>query len=191
MWSIVRNLIFVALAPVGIVYAEESAPRVLQEPLLGIRYEQSQAQFEPVRPELLSLCPTLADRESIKSNWFIYAKAEDWARSVFYIVGGYSVRTRPRLPDLPKFELDTPGVIFSIKDGQCTVFEEAAIRMFEPDLAGEIPEEILQVLARDHASRLTAALGGKANTERLLRTQHIAIAKLPFALREAYSVILK
>jgi hypothetical protein len=193
MWSIARKLILVAIltAPSGIACADDSSPRILQEPLLGLQYEQRSAQFEPMQSQLLLPCPTLADRESIKSKWFIYAKAEDKSRAAFFVVGGYSVRTRPSPPDLPKFELDSPGVIFNIKDGQCTVFEEEAKRMFEPDLAGEIPEEILQALARDHANRLIAAFGGKAKVKQLLRNQHVALSKLPLALRKAYSAILK
>ncbi|MTW12971.1 hypothetical protein GM658_20395 [Pseudoduganella eburnea] len=193
MWSIVPSLVAAALvvAPLSVAYAEEDTPRVLQEPLIGLKYEQRWVQFEPVEPNLLSSCPTLADRESIRSRWFIYAKAEDKSRAAFYVVGGYSVRTRPSPPDLPKFELDSHGVIFSIKDGQCMVFEEEAIRMFEPELAGEIPDEVLQALARDNANRLVAAFGSKAKVEQLLRNQHVAISKLPFALREAYLAILK
>lgn len=193
MWSIVRRLILVAhiVAPIGAAHAEESLPRVLQEPLLGLQYDQFRIQFEPLPPELLSPCPTLVDRESIRSNWFIYAKAEDFARAIFYVVGGYSVRTNPRPPDFPKFELDATGVIISIKGGQCTVFEEAALKMFEPHLSGEIPDDVLLALARDHANRTVAAFGSRAKLRENARKQQIAIDKLPPALREAYSTILK
>lgn len=193
MWSTVRKLVLAALlgAPPCLVQAGERPPRILQEPLLGLRYDRLRLRFEPVEQGLLSLCPTLADRDAIRSKWYVYAKAESTDRATFYLVGGYSVRTNPRPPELPKYELDAVGVIFSIGDGRCTVFEEAARRMFEPYLTGEIPEHVLQALARDHANRIVRVFGGTAKLREDLRKQRIAIDKLPPPLREAYSAILK
>jgi hypothetical protein len=193
MWSIVRKLILIAhiVAPIGVVQAADHSPHVLRDPLLGLQYDQLRVQFESVPADLISACPTLADRETIKSNWFIYARAGDSESTTFYIVGGYSVRTIPRPPDLPRFEMDAPGVIFSIEDGKCTVFEEPALEMFRPRLAGEISDRVLSALARDHANRAVAAFGGTAKLLELVRKQKIAIDQLPSPLRKAYSAILK
>lgn len=188
MRFIALNLIVaVALLLMGLrAEAGESPPRILREPLLGMEYDRIRVKFEPVPRHVLSTCPTLAPRERWKPIWYIFGKAESMAHGTFYVVGGYSVRTHPDPPEIPKYDRDDPGVIFSIKEGVCTVFEEAAREMFEPYLTGEIPDEVLRALAMDNAHRLIRTFG-----EKRIRASRMAIDKLPPALREAYSAILK
>lgn len=188
MRSIAHKVVLGVSLLILLARAEAGAPppRILSEPLLGVHYDRLAVKFEPLPLQLLAACPTIAPRESWRPFWYIYGKAESTEHGTFYLVGGYSVRAHPHPPEIPKYDRDDPGVIFSLKNGKCTVFEEPAREMFEPCLAGEIPDDMLRALAADHANRLLRTLGPKK-----LRAARIAIDKLPPALREAYSAILK
>lgn len=63
--------------------------------------------------------------------------------------------------------------------------------MFEPLLAGEIPEPILLALANNHALRMVQVFQGSRQLRAEMRKQRISIPALPRPLREAYSAILK
>jgi hypothetical protein len=188
MWSTVLKLVFawvcLALSPVS--WGKEGPPRILREPLLGLRYDSSVVRFPSLPTEVRALCPTLRDTENIRGKWYIYGSTTTGAGESYYIAGGYSVRSHPRPPDLPEFELDDNGVIFKIEGGHCTVFEEAARAMFEPFLTGEIPPVVLHALANDCVARLVQAFGSVNRLEAAVQTQRIAVDKLPNDLRQAY-----
>ncbi|XLZ68828.1 hypothetical protein ABT364_20080 [Massilia sp. SR12] len=175
----------------SVASAAERSPRLLRDPLLGLRFDRTLAKFKRVSPRLLAPCPTLVDRESIKSNWYVFAMARTANAETYYLVGGYSVRTPPFVPGIPRYEHDDAGVIFSISGESCVVFEAPARAMFEPHLAGEIPEPIVLALANDHALRMAHAFNGPSQLRAALRSQRISIQALPRPLREAYSAILK
>ncbi|WP_342115558.1 hypothetical protein [Pseudoduganella sp. OTU4001] len=175
----------------GPVIAKDRPPKMLRDPLLGLRYDRTLVSFEHLPKQVLAPCPTLAERESIKSHWYVFAKVRGEGGEIYYLAAGYSVRAVPYPPEIPKYDLDDAGIIFSIKDDTCIVFEEPARDMFGPNLEGEIPEPVLLALANDHKQRLTQAFAGSAQLKTAMKRQRIAIDKLPPALREAYSAILK
>ena len=156
----------------GTGIAKERPPRMLRDPLTGLRYDRTLVSFEPLPSKLLEPCPTLAERESIKSHWYVFAKALGEERETYYLAAGYSVRAVPYPPEIPKYDLDDAGIIFSIKDDTCTVFEEPARDMFEPNLEGELPEPVLLALAYDHKQRLTQAYAGSARLKAALDPLH-------------------
>jgi len=171
--------------------ASDIPPKILWEPLLGLQFDRDLIRFERLPPQVFASCPTLADRESIKSHWYVFAMTTRGNGEIYYLVGGYSVRTHPNPPEIPKYQLDDAGVIFRINRGRCSVYEEAARNMFAPNMADEIPASILQALAHDHLQRLMRAFAGSSRLREALRKQRIAMDKLPPALRETYSAILK
>ncbi|WP_374581306.1 hypothetical protein [Pseudoduganella sp.] len=193
MRYIVRNakVAILCLLLASVASAADNSPRLLRDPLLGLRYDRTLVNFERLSPQQLAPCPTLADRDSIKSNWYVFAMARTANAGAYYLVGGYSIRTHPYPPEIPRYELDDAGVIFSISGERCVVFEAPARAMFEPLLAGEIPEPILLALANDHASRMVQAYQGSSQLRAAMRKQGISVQALPGTLREAYSVILK
>jgi len=192
MWSTVLKLALICLCCVCSPYSwgKEAPPRMLREPLLGLQYDRMVVNFVSLPTELRARCPTLADTENMQGNWYIYGQAASSAGDSYYIAGGYFVRAHPRPPELPEFELDGGGVIFMIRDGECMVFEEAARTMFEPFLADEIPADVLLALAQDHIMRLAEAFGGRERLKAAVRSQKVAIARLPKVLRQAYQRFL-
>lgn len=193
MRYIVRNVkaVILCMLLASVASAADHTPRLMRDPLLGLRYDRTLVNFERLSPQQLAPCPTLADRDSIKSNWYVFATARAANAETYYLVGGYSVRTDPQPPPLPRYENDDAGVIFSISGERCIVFEAPARAMFEPLLAGEIPEPILLALANDHAMRMVQAYQGSSQLRAAMRKQRISIPALPRPLREAYSAILK
>jgi hypothetical protein len=159
------------------------SPRILSEPVLGLRYQAARVRFDPLPSQVLANCKNLDDNEEWKSVWFIYAQAQDSSGRTYYATGGYDISKKS--PRKPQFTTGDEGLIFFTDRGSCTTLEQVRqtfdARLFDD----EITEPILKLLAADYAKRLERAFGGTAKLRTELRNQHIDKEALPPELLEA------
>lgn len=160
-----------------------SSPRILSEPVLGLRYEVARVRFDPLPPEVIANCENMDGNDDWKSVWFIYAQATTPSGRTYYASGGYDIARRS--PGKPGFLTGDAGLIFFTDRGSCTRLEQVRdtfdARLFDED----ITEPVLKLLAADYAKRLERAFGGKAKLRTEIRHQLVDEDALPIELREA------
>lgn len=189
MSSIAPNRI-IALAVLAMVSCAVSAgdtpPRILQEPILGLRYEVAKVKFEPLPARALVNCETLVDNEHTRGVWFVLGRAHDASGRTFYVVDGYEIRHDPEPPKYPKYVVGGDGIVFQTEGDQCTVIggvrETFGARSFD-----ETPLPILRRLAADIMSRYVRAFGGSEQLRMELRNQHVDQDQLSPELREVFT----
>lgn len=165
--------------------AADAPPRIMQEPVFGLRYEIAKVKFDPLPATALSNCPTLVDNENFRSVWFLYARARDASARTFYVAGGYSIRQNPEPPKYQKYEVGDYGVVFQTEGDRCTVIGDVR-EVFDARAFDETPQPILRQLAADLVSRFTDAFGGPDRLRTELRNQHVDPDRLPPELQEAF-----
>jgi hypothetical protein len=163
--------------------AARPSPRILSEPVLGLRYEAARVAFDPLPGQVLANCAQLDDNEDRTSVWFIYAQAQDASGRTYYATGGYDI---PRnAPGKPRSNTGDEGLILLTDRGSCTTLEQVRqtfdARLFDD----EITQPVLRLLAADYVKRLERAFGGAARLRTELRNQHIDKEALPAELLEA------
>ena len=168
--------------------AREAPPRILQEPVLGLRFEQAKAKLDPLPEDARAKCRELADDERWKGHLWIFARA-DAPTSTYYVIGGYFERRRPASGE-SKYDLDERGGVIEISGTHCTAFGPAR-EVFDVRAFNEIPQPIFRSLAADFSSRLARALGGQEKLQRALTNQRIDLARLPPELRDALPAVAR
>lgn len=167
----------------SISLAAPPSPRILIEPVLGLRYEAARVKFAPLPSQAIANCENLGHNEEWQSVWFIYAQAQDPSGRTYYATGGYDISKNSR--GKPRFSTGDEGLIFFTDRGSCTTLEQVRqtfdARLFDD----EITEHILRLLAADYAKRLERAFGGAARLRTELRNQRIDKDTLPPELLEA------
>lgn len=163
--------------------AELPSPRILVEPVLGLRYEAARVKFEPLPARVIANCEYMVDNEDWRNVWFIYAQAQDVSGRMYYATSGYAISKNS--PGKPSFTTGGAGLIFFTDRGACTTLEQVRdtfdARLFDD----EITEPILKLLATDYAKRLERAFGSKAKVQAEVRNQHIDQEELSIELRQA------
>jgi hypothetical protein len=171
----------------GTVSASDAPPKILHEPVLGLRYHTDKVKFDVLPPNVFEMCPDLVTDRVSRRAW-IYASAKESART-YYVVGGYFVRQFPHPPDYPKYELDELGAVVRLDGPNCTLIgpaqETFALRAFE-----DTPATVLQQLSADLTLRLTRAFGGPEQLRTELQNQHIDTRRLSPELRDSLSQYL-
>jgi hypothetical protein len=159
------------------VLAAEPGPRILNEPVLGLRYETARVKFDSLPAHALANCETMQDSEYSKGVWFIYARATDSSGRTYYVSGGYDIQKDA--PKHLKYETGGLGAVFFTDRGSCTYIDMAR-QVFDDRLFNdELPESVLKLLAADVAKRLVIAFGGADKLRIELRNQHIDKDTLP------------
>lgn len=166
-----------------VAQAREGAPRVLQEPVLGLRLPAAKLQLTPLPDEIRNKCAVLADNEKWKGRLWVYATTKD-AAGTYYVVGGYYERPNPE-PGQPRYQLDTAGAVFQISGQTCSAYGGAK-EVFDARYFEETPQPILQKLAVDLASQLSRTLGGADRLRTELQNQRIDFEQLSPELKEAF-----
>ena len=164
-------------------FAALPSPRILTDPVLGLRYEAARVKFDPLPGQAIANCENLGQNEEWQSVWFIYAQAQAPSGRTYYAAGGYDIAKNR--PGKPQFTTGDAGLIFFTDRGSCTTLEQVRetfdARLFDD----EITEEILTRLATDYAKRLERAFGGSTKLRTELRNQHIDKDALPSELLQA------
>lgn len=178
MHSIARNSFVTAALVLSIscsALAAGPGPKVLTEPVLGLRYETSRVKFDPLPAHALANCESMRDNEYGKGVWFIYAHATDSSGRSYYVSGGYEFRTNAPT----RYETGGFGVVFFTDRGSCTYIDMARSVFDDRLFDDELPESVLKLLADDVAKRLVKAFGGAEKLRMELRNQHVDKDALP------------
>lgn len=179
-----RCIVTVAFAIASsVALAKQAPPRIMQEPVLGLRLDSAAPRQEALPEDVRSKCSELADDDRWIGRLWIYARA-DGAGITYYVVGGYFERRNP-LPGQARFELDERGSVISIEGAGCTAYGQAR-EVFDVRAFNETPQPILQRLAADLVLRLARAFGGSDRLSAELRNQKIDVDPLPPELHQAF-----
>ena len=162
----------------------DTPPRILREPVFGLRYESAKIRFERLPPSAIASCPALSDDENGSAVWFVFGKAIDSSSKTYYVIGGYETRTATPYPH-QRYQTDGLGVVFSIEGPTCTIIDSAR-QVFDDRLFDdELPQPMLKLLARDVTERLVRAFGGDDRLETEFARQRIDRETLPPELAQA------
>jgi len=179
MRSIAHKLIVSAISAVfcGSTFAADPGPRILSEPVLGLRYEAARVKFDSLPAHALANCETMQDNEHRRGIWFIYAQASDASGRTYYVSGGYDIRNDER--GYARYQTGDLGAVFSTEGKTCNYIDTAR-QVFEDRLFDdELPESILKLLAADIPRRFEKAFGGADKLRAELSKQHVDKAALP------------
>jgi len=166
----------------------EYKPRVLQEPVLGLRYEPAKVKFDPVPLQVQASCESLRDNENGRGVWFVYAQASDASGRTFYVIGGYEIRY-DETDRRKKYPTDDFGVLLYTEGDSCTEVDSAR-QVFDDRIFDSVPQPVLRNLATDLAKRLVRAYGGVNRLRAELQAQHVDPQELPPELRDAMNPYL-
>lgn len=162
-------------------------PRILQDPLLGLRYEPATIHFAPLPTKMLNDCPLLTDGGHSKRAFFIFASAADASGRIFYLLNGYETLRRNGDGRSPQYVVDEYGPIIMIHDHACVIIDhEGGDRFQERIFTEEYSQDIQQRLLIDYANRLATAYGGKERLRMELLNQLVDVDTLPEELRRAF-----
>ncbi|TXG00705.1 type VI secretion system tube protein Hcp [Massilia arenae] len=162
----------------------DTPPRILREPVFGLRYESAKIGFERLPPSAIASCPTLSDDENGRAVWYVFGKASDSSNRTYYVIGGYEIRTAAPFPH-QRYQTDGLGIVFSIEGSMCTIIDSAR-QVFDDRLFDdELPQPILKLLAHDVTARLVRAFGGADRLETEFANQRIDRDTLPPELAQA------
>lgn len=167
-------------------FALNKLPRILREPVLGLRYEVAKTRFEPLAASETAKCET---NEHAASVWFVYSKHATNAGRTYYLTGGYTVWKHPE-PGQQKYEADRLGGVFYIEGEKCVYLDEARQTFIDRIVNEEMDLAILQGLAADYAVRLQNAFGGADRVRREIRQQRTDLDDLPPEIGEALKPIV-
>jgi hypothetical protein len=189
MLSIVRSIGMLAalVAWANVSVAADAPPRILQEPVFGLRMEAANPRIEALPDDLRNKCFELADSEFLTSRQWIYAAAVD-SRTSYYVVAGYFKRRKAEA-NQAQYRLDTFGGVYRIEGSECMGLG-AAREVFDVRALDEIPQPVLQQLADDLASRLVRAFGGPEKLGNAWRRQKVDQLHLPLELQRAFQPYL-
>lgn len=165
------------------VLAKEVPPRVLQEPVFGLRVQSSNPALEMLSEEARSKCFELADNEDLTGRMWIFARVDE-AGATYYVVGGYFERLHPDKGEA-RYRLDTVGGVYKIDSANCMGYG-AAREVFDVPAFEEISLPIRQRLAADLASRLSLLFGGPDRLRTAMRARTIDAERLSPELRGAF-----
>jgi hypothetical protein len=169
----------------------ELLPRILQEPLLGLQYDQTKVKFEPLQKALSTSCQPLNDSETMHGTWFVFARASDASGRTYYLLNGYEIRNKPAPPHFPKYETGGSGFILGVNGDVCEVLEADARQLFKDRIFDdEFPFDMMQKLALDFATRLVKAYGSTDRLQKELVKQRIDLNKQPEEIRHALKQLL-
>ncbi|MES2297445.1 MAG: hypothetical protein V4582_10400 [Pseudomonadota bacterium] len=182
-----RAIISVVLAGASgnILARDEGPPRILQEPMFGLRYVVEKVHFDPVPDFVRAACSLEHDKG--RAHFYLYAIAHDAART-FVIVGGYVEAFNPA-PNEHRYELNEPGILFVIDKDGCMDIDEPR-NVFNARYFDQVPQAIHEQLARDLSTRLERAFGGPERLRSEWKKQGIEQDKLPIELRDAFKIYL-
>lgn len=147
----------------------DEAPHILRVPALGLRYDIHEKVFDRLPSATLRFCPTMVDNDNMRGVFWIYASTRV-GNGIYYIIGGYGIRSDPH-PGFPRYEPLDLGTVLHIEGKKCTIFGDAQ-EVFQTRLFEETPQNVLQELAIDLKHRASSAWGGEAQLRSALRRQH-------------------
>lgn len=165
--------------------AAATKPLVLQEPVLGLRYEIAKNKFDTLPKSDLANCETFQDDSDSSATWYVYGKFKDASGRTYYVSGGYETTHNPTRNE-DRYETTNFGAVFFIDGSKCVYLDEARQTFVDRVFNDEMSPHVLQGLATDIATRLARAFGGTERLKVELRNQRIDLTDLPPELRAAF-----
>lgn len=165
--------------------ASDMPPRILQEPVLGLRYEISKNKFDTLSKRELVNCDTFQDDENRSATWYVYGMFKEATGRTYYVSGGYETVHDPKRKE-DKYETRNFGAVFFVDANKCVYLDEARQTFEDRIFNDEMPADVLQGLAFDVADRLQKAFGGAEHLKIELRNQRIDLDQLPLELKAAF-----
>jgi len=165
--------------------AAPTKPLVLQEPVLGLRYEISKNRFDTLPKSDLANCETFQDDADSSATWYVYGRFKDATGRTYYVSGGYETHHNPTR-DEDRYETTNLGAVFFIEANKCVYLDEARQTFESRIFNDEMPQHVLQGIAVDVVNRLQRAFGSADRLRIELRNQRIDLQNLPTELRQAF-----
>jgi hypothetical protein len=166
--------------------AADPAPRILREPVLGLRYERARVKFDPMPAQIVANCADLANNKLSRPVWYVYGQTRDASGRSFYVTGGYMEMLDGR-PKAQRFLTEEPGIMFYIDARTCQSLDPPRDVFDEPESAKALTPPILKQLATDDVRRLEQAFGGPDQLRAEIKNQRIDFDQLSPELQEAFA----
>ena len=165
-------------------------PRILQDPVLRLRYEPATTHFAPFPSTLRKECPALDEGGNPHRTFFIFASASDASGRVYYLLNSSEVRHHVDDMRFPRNITDEYAPIIMLQHQACVIIDhEGPYRLADDDFTEEYSRDIQQRLMIDYTNRLVAAYGGKDKLRIELLNQYVDMDTLPEALRYAFRTL--
>lgn len=162
-------------------------PRILEDPVLRLRYEPATIHFAPFPSTLRKDCPALDEGGNPHRAFFIFARASDTSGRVYYLLNGYEVQHRLDDMRFPRYAVDEYAPIIMLQHQACVIIDhEGPDRLADDNFTGAYSRDIQQRLMTDYANRLVTSYGGKDKLRIELLNQYVDVDTLPEALRYAF-----
>jgi hypothetical protein len=159
-------------------------PKIIQEPVFGLRYEIAKTKLTDLPSEIQKKCPDYAGSVRwVVGRLYIFAETRD-ANQTYYVVGGYAKRRYPNATD-PDYQLDTFGEVIAVEGKKCENLG-AAREVFEMRHFNEISQPVVQQLADSLAVHLVRASGSPAQLREHFRIRGTKLEKLPEELHQSF-----
>jgi hypothetical protein len=176
-----------AISATASAAVSDKPPRFLTVPVLGLRLPLDRINLEPFPEDLRVKCPQLYDEELYTSRVWIFGRARDAART-YYVLTGYFKRLN-KASDRKLYEFWDNGAVYTVTDSKCggdDAAETFDVRDPNADNDGNVPIQILKVLAFDLAAKTVKAFGGPDKLRAEIRNQRIDFNQLSPELQEAF-----
>lgn len=164
--------------------AKDTPPRVLQEPILGLRMNVANVKLDRLPENIQAMCEQIANDDKWKGYLWVFARANDASGATYYVVSGYFKRTHPA-PAEALYDLDDRGAVYTVTGNTCSG-DGPAREVFEVRDFKQTPQPVLQRLSEDLVARLVRAFGGADRLRTELRNQRIDPEQLSPELQAAF-----
>ena len=189
MWSntIKPLLCAILFSTLSGLLCAQTLPRILEDPVLRLRYEPATIHFAPFPSKLRNDCPALDEGGGPQRTFFIFASASDASGRVYYLLNGYQVWHRVDDMRFPRYITNEYAPIIMLQHQACVIIDhEGPDRLADDNFTEEYSRDMQQRLMIDYANRLVAAYGGKEKLRIELLNQYVDMDTLPEALRYAF-----
>lgn len=175
--------IAVAMAGMAANAAEYAhPPKYLVEPIFGLKVEFADGRLEPLPEQVRAACMQMADNETWTGRQWIFGAVKS-GDATYYLVSGYFERRHPGPGELRYHQPDQGG-LYVVKDQDCG--GDPAREVFEVRDFEQVPQPVLEQLARDSKSRLVRAFGGESRLWAEFKKQRITSDRLTPELAIAF-----
>lgn len=165
------------------VFAEARAPKVVRDPVFGLRFEVAQERIDALPAAVGDACHELVNQRYDRLNW-TFARYESGAAR-YYIIGGYMVYRDPVPKGETKYLSDDRGILLKMSGSTCQLIATAGEGLTDYD-EPEPPQAVREGLAADLRLRLARASGGDRQLMRSLRHPPAELMRNSSALRHAF-----
>ena len=154
------------------------------DPILGLPFNPATTKFETVPKPIYDACGALRNTGFDRKMW-VFAEAVMFEPK-YFVVGGFFVKQRAARQKSDTWMTDPSGAIVRVTNSQCELVGAARDVFDYPP--PELPNSVLQTLAKDAACKYSHEYGGEHQLRNQMRKHKIDISAIESrALKEAFS----